>query len=117
MRSEISAARLARSVALVEEAATLGVQLDSDDTTGIDGSRDQYFERARLGLTDQLDSRPTAESTYVYQGMAERYGLVRARDSLLPFDIVVQGSVSDLGLGAFPRWREPRLTPDFFLYR
>jgi hypothetical protein len=117
VRTEISATRLARSVALVEEAATLGVRLDSDETTGVDGSRDQYFERARLGLTDQVDSRPTAESTYVYQGMAERYGLVRGRDSLLPFDIVLQGSVSDFGLGAFPRWREPRLTPDAFLYR
>jgi len=117
VRTEISAARLARSVALIEESATLGVQLDSDDELGMDGSRDQYFERARLGLTNDIDPRPTAESTYVYQGMAERYGLVRGRDSLLPFDLVLQGSVSNLGLGAFPRWREPELTPDAFLYR
>lgn len=117
VRTEIGAERLARSVALIEESATLGVQLDSDDELGMDGSRDQYFERARLGLTDDIDPRPTAESTYVYQGMAERYGLVRARDSLLPFDLVLQGSVSNLGLGAFPRWREPDLTPDAFLYR
>ena len=86
-------------------------------TVGADGSRDQYFERARLGLTDDIDPRATAESTYVYEGMAERYGLVRSRESILPFDIVVQGSVRDLGLGAFPRWREPELTPDAFLYR
>jgi len=117
LRTEISAARLARSVALVEEAATLGVKLDRDDSQGVDGRRDRYFERARLGLTGEADSRPTAESTYVYQGMAERYGMVRGRDSILPFDIVFQGSLSDLGLGAFPRWREPRLTPDAFLYR
>jgi hypothetical protein len=117
VRTEIGAARLARSVSLVEEAATLGVQLDSDDEVGTDGSRDRYFERARLGLTDDIDPRPTAESTYVYQGMAERYGLVRGRDSILPFDLVLQGSVTNLGLGAFPRWREPELTPDAFLYR
>ena len=49
--------------------------------------------------------------------MAERYGLVRGRDSILPFDLVLQGSVTNLGLGAFPRWREPELTPDAFLYR
>jgi hypothetical protein len=117
VRTQIGAARLARSVALVEESATLGVRLDKDDEVGVDGGRDQYFERARLGLTNDIDPRPTAESTYVYQGMAERYGLVRGRDSILPFDLVVQGSVQDLGIGAFPRWREPELTPDAFLYR
>jgi len=117
IRTQIHADRLARSVALVEEAATLGVRLDSDEQIGVDGSRDQYFERARLGLTDEPDTRPTAESTYVYQGMAERYGIVRGRDSILPFDLVIQGGLTDLGLGAFPRWREPEQTPDAFLYR
>lgn len=117
VRTMVAAERLARSVALVEEAATLGVRLDRDETQEVDGSRDQYFERARLELTDEIDSRATAESTYVYQGMTERYGLVRSRESILPFDIVVQGSVTELGLGAFPRWREPPLTPDAFLFR
>ena len=116
-RLRISAERLARSVALIEEAATLSVKLDADDSQGVDGSRDQYFERAKLELTGEFDARPTAESVYVYQGLAERYGLVRGRDSILPFDIVVQGSFQDLGIGAFPRWREPALTPDAFLYR
>ena len=116
VRTTVAAERLARSVALVEEAATLGVRLDRDDTHEVDGSRDHYFDRARLELTDEIDSRATAESTYVYQGMTERYGLVRGRESILPFDIVVQGSVTELGLGAFPRWREPPLTPDAFLY-
>ena len=117
VRTAIGADRLARSVALVEEAATLGVRIDSDDSQEADGSRDRYFERARLGLTDDIDSRPTAQSTYVYQGLRERYGLVRGRESLLPFDLVLQGSFRDLGLGAFPRWREPALTSDAFLYR
>jgi len=117
VRTTISAERLARTVSLVEEAATLGVRLDSDDSQAVDGSRDQYFERARLELTDEIDSRATAQSTYVYEGMQERYGLVRSRESILPFDLVLQGSVTELGLGAFPRWREPPLTPDAFLYR
>jgi len=116
-RQRISAERLARSVALVEEAATLGVRLDTDDTQDVDASRDRYFERARLGLTNEIDSRPTAQSTYVYQGLRERYGMVRSRESILPFDLVFQGSLSDLGLGAFPRWRYPDHTPDAFLYR
>jgi hypothetical protein len=49
--------------------------------------------------------------------MRERYGLVRGRESVLPFDLVVQGSLQDLSLGAFPRWRPPKETPDAFLYR
>ncbi len=61
--------------------------------------------------------RATAQSNYVYEGMRERYGMVRARDSVLPFDLVITGSVTDLRLGAFPRWRPPRETPDAFLYR
>ena len=35
----------------------------------------------------------------------------------LPFDIVVQGSLTDLTLGAFPRMRTPDETPDAVLYR
>jgi hypothetical protein len=49
--------------------------------------------------------------------MRERYGLVRGRESILPFDLVLQGSFSNLNLGAFPRWRPPKETPDIFLYR
>ena len=35
----------------------------------------------------------------------------------LPFELVFQGSFDDLQLGAYPRWREPKETPDAFLYR
>lgn len=49
--------------------------------------------------------------------MRERYGMVRGRESILPFELVLQGSLWDFSLGAFPRWREPRTTPDAFLYR
>jgi hypothetical protein len=53
----------------------------------------------------------------VYESLRERYGVVRGRDSILPFDLVFQGSLFDLSLGAFPRWRQPKETPDAFLYR
>jgi hypothetical protein len=43
--------------------------------------------------------------------------MVRGRESVLPFDLVLQGSLGDLTLGAFPRWRYPKQTPDAFLYR
>jgi len=117
VRARVSAERLARTVALLEESALLGAELDPDDAQSVDGSRDYYLERARLGLTEEVDARPTAESTYVYRGLRERYGVVRGRDSILPFDLVLQGSLDDLGLGAFPRWRQPEPTPDAFLYR
>jgi hypothetical protein len=63
-----------------------------------------------------VDSRPHARSDFTYTGMRERYGLVRAREPWLPFDLVVSGSLSDLSLGAFPRWRESKKTPDAALY-
>jgi hypothetical protein len=117
MRRKVSEERLARVVALVEETVLHNSQVDPDDRMGMDARRDYYFERARLGLTDVPDTRATAESTYVYRGMRERYGMVRARDGILPFDLVVQGSISDFSIGAFPRLREPKETPDAFLYR
>jgi hypothetical protein len=42
---------------------------------------------------------------------------VRGRESILPFDLVFRGDVQGLSLGAFPRWRPPKPTPDAFLYR
>ena len=82
-----------------------------------DADRDRFLERARVGLTERKDRRPSAQSTYVYKSMRERYGLVRGRESILPFDLVFQGSLGDLSLGAFPRWRAPKPTSDSFLYR
>ena len=42
--------------------------------------------------------------------------MVRARESILPFDLVLQGSLETLTLGAFPRLRGPERTPDAILY-
>ena len=81
-----------------------------------DAGRDLVFERAKLGLADDVDSRATAEASFSYRGMSESYGVVRRREPVLPFDIVVRGSLADLSLGAFPRLREPKLTPDAMLY-
>ena len=114
---ELHPEQLARCVALLEEATLLGARLDPDDTQAPDAQRDVYFERARLGLADDVPFRPEAHSSYVYRGVKERYGVVRGRESVLPFDLVLRGSLRDLSLGAFPRWREPETTPDAFLYR
>jgi len=114
---QVSNLRLARLVSMVDETARHNAQLDPLDGAAADARRDHFFERVRAGLASKPDLRPTAESNFAYQGVRERYGIVRGREGVLPFDIVVQGSLGDLGLGAFPRWREPKQTPDAFLYR
>ncbi|HEY5658020.1 MAG TPA: hypothetical protein VIY27_09545 [Myxococcota bacterium] len=113
----LSEEHLGRLVARLEEASFRNAMADEDDALEPNAQRDLVFERARLGLADEVDTRATAEARYAYRGMRERYGMVRSRPGILPFDIVVQGSLSDLSLGAFPRMRTPRETPDAILYR
>jgi hypothetical protein len=117
MQRQISEDRLARSVSILDEMSIHNARIDRDYTVAPDAHRDVFFERARLGLTGITDRRALAQSTYVYESVRERYGMVRSRESILPFDLVFRGSVDDLGLGAFPRWREPKRTPDSFMYR
>jgi hypothetical protein len=114
---ELSDERFARMVAKLEETSFRNSLLDSDDAIVADANRDVVFERARVGLSDEIDTRPAAASTYSYRGMRERYGMVRSRESILPFSLVLQGSLTDLSFGAFPRINAPRETPDAFLYR
>jgi len=108
---------LSQIAASLDEAVQRNSLIDVGARQAPDPSRDVYLERAGLGLTEEVDRRPTAESNFVYQSVRERYGLVRGRDSVLPFDLVVRGSLADFTLGAFPRWRPPLATPDAFLYR
>ena len=113
----ISEKRLRRIAATLEEAVQRNSLIDEDARFAPDANRDLYLERAVLGLTEDADGRPAAESDFVYQSLRERYGMVRGRDSILPFDLVFRGSLGDFTLGAFPRWRVPKQTPDAFLYR
>ena len=92
VRETLDEEHLARFVSSLEETSYRNTLLDRDDTVAPDAQRDTYFERVRLGLTDEADGRPGAASDYAYRGMRERYGMVRARDSILPFDLVLQGS-------------------------
>jgi hypothetical protein len=114
---EITEDRLARLVARLEESSFRNSLVDTEDALVPDAQRDLVFERARLGLADEIDTRATAEAKYSYRGMRERYGMVRSRDAILPFDLVIQGSLADFSLGAFPRLRPPKETPDAVLYR
>lgn len=114
---KISKQRLARLAAALDEAVRRNSLIDPGARFAADANRETYLEQARLGLTEEPDARPTAESTFVYQSLRERYGAVRGRDSLLPFDLVFRGSLGDFSLGAFPRWRPPAETDDAFLYR
>lgn len=117
VRRRVSEERLARIVSQLEEATLRNALLDPDAVFEPDADRDLFFERARFGLADRPDLRATAQSSYAFRGMRERYGLVRRRESILPVELVIQGSFPDLGLGAFPRVPLPRPTPDAILYR
>lgn len=114
---QLSEERFARLIAKLEETSFRNSLIDPDERLGADASRDVFFERARVGLVEDIDPRSLASSNYAYRGMRERYGMVRARESILPFDLVISGSVTDLSLGAFPRIRNPKTTPDAFLFR
>lgn len=116
VRQEVSAERMAQLVSMLEETTRQNELADPDNSVKPDAARDVFFERARLGLLDDPDSRAGASSTYAFLSMRERYGLVRGRESILPVDLVIQGSFPDLGLGAFPRIRMPKPSPDAILY-
>jgi len=116
-RERLSPERIARLVAQLEETSERLARTDPDLRFEPDAGRDLYFERARLGVGDAVDPRPQARSSYAYIGLRERYGTVRGRESILPVEIVLQGSFQDFGLGAFPRLRLPKPTPDEVLYR
>jgi hypothetical protein len=116
-RERLEPEAMARVVSVLEETSFRNSLLDADDAIVADANRDSFFERLRLGLSDETDPRASARSSHAYRGMRERYGMVRSRESILPFDLVLRGSLADLSLGAFPRFRTPRETPDSFLYR
>jgi hypothetical protein len=116
-RERLSPERIARAVAQLEESVERRARTDPDAGFEPDAGRDLFFERARLGVAEAPDPRPQARSSYVYTGMRERYGVVRSREPILPVEIVLQGSFQDFGLGAFPRLRLPKPTPDQILYR
>jgi hypothetical protein len=117
LHQSISPAHLARFVSEVEEADLHDSLLDSDDDFAPNAQRDVFFERARLELADDVDARPTASSQYAYVGMRERYGVVRGRESVLPFELVLSGSLTNLSLGAMPRMIAPKETPDAILFK
>jgi len=116
-RERLSEERLARLVAQLDETTEHIARTDRDLSFEPDARRDLYFERARLGVASSVDERPQARSNYEYIGLRERYGVVRGRESILPAEIVLQGSFTDFSLGAFPRFRPPKPTPDQVLYR
>ena len=117
VRKKISQQRLMRLAAVLDDTARRNYRVDPDSDLAPDPRRDLFIERARLGLAEDPDRRATAQSTYVFQSARERFGMVRGRESILPFDLVVRGDLSSAGIAAFPRWRKPRETPDAFLYR
>ena len=82
-----------------------------------DPPRDQFFERARLGVVDVADLRPSASSDAEFLGTTEKFGGLRRTDSILPVELVLQGGLEDFGFAVFPRVKVPGETPDAVLYK
>lgn len=116
VRQRISEQRLAEIVARLEERSLALTLLDRDYEHVPDAQRDLFFERARLGVAEEKMPRHAARSTFAFLGMREKYGLVRSRESILPIELVLQSSASDMSLGAFPRIKEPKKTPDSIFF-
>ncbi|MEE9281550.1 MAG: hypothetical protein V3V67_15365 [Myxococcota bacterium] len=108
--------RFARFVALLEESSYRQLTTDDRERAQLDPQRDLFFERARLGLLDTPDLRPTARSQAEFLSTQEKHGGVMSRESILPVELVVRGDLDRLGLAAFPRIRLPREDANAFLY-
>jgi hypothetical protein len=108
--------RFAHFIALLEEASYRQLTTDAREEPHPDPQRDLFFERARLGLLDTPDLRPTARSEAEFLSTREKHGGVFARESVLPVELVLRGDLDRLGLTAFPRIRLPEPEPDAFLY-
>ena len=108
--------QFAHFVALLEEASYHQLATDAREQPQPDPQRDLFFERARLGLLDTADLRPTARSRAEFLSTQEKHGSVRRRN-ILPVELVLRGDLDHLGLAAFPRIRLPREDPDAFLFK
>jgi hypothetical protein len=113
---ELPPERFARLAALLDEASYRALLRDEREKPVSDPQRDRFFERARLGLLDTPDARPTARSDAEFLGSREKHGMVRTRGSVLPIELVLRGDLQSLGLAAVPRIRIPELPEDAFLY-
>ena len=109
--------RFTHFIAALELASYRRLVTDERELPDPDPQRDLFFERARLGLLDEPDMRPSARSDAVFLSTTEKYGKIRPVESLLPVEIVLKGGLEDFGLAAFPRVRLPGETADAFLYK
>ncbi len=114
---EVPTERFGRFVALLEEAAYRSLVSDERERFEPDPPRDQFFERARLGVVDVADLRPSASSDAEFLGTTEKFGGLRRTDSILPVELVLQGGLEDFGFAVFPRVKVPGETPDAVLYK
>jgi hypothetical protein len=114
---ELDPDNFARFAAGLDEWSYRRVVRDDRATPTHDPARDLFLERAQLGLLDQPDPRPGAESHAQFLGSTESFGSVYRRESILPFELVLQGGLDDFGMSVFPRVNLPRESEDAILYR
>ena len=105
----------ARFVAALESASYRDLLTDERNVPSPDPQRDLFFERARLGLLERPDTRPSARSQSEFLSRKEKHGGLLRSKPVLPIELVLQGGLEDFGFAAFPRVRLPRESPDAFL--
>lgn len=113
----VPAEQFARFVALLQEVYYHRLATDPRDRPDVDPQRDLFFERARLGLIENPDTRPTAVSAATFLSSREQHGMMQRRSALLPVELVVSGDLESFGLSAFPRILTPPESHDAWLYR
>jgi hypothetical protein len=109
--------QFARFVALLQEVYYHRLATDPRDRPEVDPQRDLFFERARLGLVENPDARPTAGSAATFLSSREKHGVMQRRTALLPVELVVSGDLESFGLSAFPRILTPPESSDAWLYK
>ena len=109
--------QFARFVALLQEVYYQKLVTDERERPEIDPQRDLFFERARLGLLEHPDTRPTASSEATFLSSREKHGFMRREEPLIPVELVVSGGLESFGLTAYPRIRAPAESDDAWLYR
>jgi hypothetical protein len=115
--SQVPPENFARFVARLEETSHSSLARDEREKAVPDAARDAFFASSRLGVVGRGDPRPAARSDAVFESTHQKHGYVRARESILPVDLVLRGDLETLGLSAFPRIRLPEATPDALLYK
>ncbi len=112
----VPAEDFARFISRLEVLSYHQLSADRRNSPSPDPARDLFFERARLGLLDQADTRSTAYSNAEFLSTQEKHGYVRTRESLLPVELMIRSDLETMGFSPVPQLRLPKPSSDEFLF-